>query len=109
VADGETRGVITPIAWSYAIFGAGLGAACFAGAQIGPFRLCATDAIMPGLIIVAAAGTILRRSWGRYLCYFFSVLFLPGVPLGTIIGGLMIYQLTIYRSQFSRQVRHSNL
>ncbi len=108
MAASGAHGVITPIAWSYGIYGMGLAVTCFAGAQVGPFRLSATDAVLPGLMVAAALGTVLRRPWGRYLCYFFSVLILPAPPLGTVIGGLMIYQLTIYRSQFRRQERNSN-
>jgi hypothetical protein len=95
-------GQITPIAWMYIIYGLALGAACLAEAEIGPIRLSAIDAVVPALQVVAAIGAILRRPWGRWLCYVFSVLLLPGVPLGTIIGGLMIYQLTIHRDQFRR-------
>jgi hypothetical protein len=32
---------------------------------------------------------------------------LPGVPIGTIVGGLMIYHLTIYRDQFRWSSRAS--
>src|SRR6516162_5257315 len=103
--DGPTqrdrlRGQITPIAWIYIVFGLAVAAACFAGAQIGPIRLSVVDAVLPVLLIVAAVGAILRRPWGRWLCYVFSVLLLPGAPTGTIIGGLMIYHLTIHRDQF---------
>jgi hypothetical protein len=99
---GRLPGQVTPIAWMYAIFGLALFLACLAGAQIGEIQLYAVDAFLPLLIIIAAAGAILRRPWGRWLCYAFSVLILPGVPLGTIIGGLMIYHLTVHRDQFRR-------
>jgi len=110
--DGPTQrdrvpGQITPIAWTYVIFGLALVVACFAGAEIGPMqRLNAIDAIWPGLLIVAAAGAIFRRPWRRWLCYAFSVLMLPGAPVGTIIGGLMIYHLTVHRDQFRRPSRN---
>jgi hypothetical protein len=95
-------GQITSIAWIYTVFGAGLFIACFAGAQIGQVRLSSIDAVLPAVLILAAVGAIRRKSWGRWLCYGFSVLILPGVPLGTIVGGLMIYHLTIHRDQFGR-------
>jgi hypothetical protein len=95
-------GQITPIAWIYVVFGLALLVACFANAQIGQFRLSAIDAWFPGLLIVAAVGAILRRPWGRWSCYLFSALMLAGVPLGTILGGLMIYNLTVHRDQFRR-------
>ena len=105
---GRLPGQITPIAWMYAIYGVGLAVACIAGAQIGQIQLSAVDAFFPLLLIVAAAGAILRKSWGRWLCYAFSVLILPGVPLGTIIGGLMIYHLTVHRDQFRRSAGTAN-
>jgi len=84
------------------VFGFGTAVACVTGAEIGPAQLSAVDAVLPALLIVAAAGAILRRPWGRWLCYAFSVLLLPAAPTGTIIGGLMIYHLTIHRDQFRR-------
>ena len=87
-------GQVTSIAWMYVVYGLVLCLACLAEAQIGPFQLSAVDAFLPLLLIVAAVGAILRKSWGRWLCYMFSVLMLLGAPLGTIIGGLMIYHLT---------------
>jgi len=75
-------------------------AACFANAQIGQFRLSVLDLWLPGFLIVAAVGAILRKPWGRWSCYILSALMLVGVPLGTIIGGLMIYNLTVHRDQF---------
>jgi hypothetical protein len=98
-------GQVTPIAWMYAVFGLALCLACLAGAQIGPVQLSAVDAFFPLLLIVAAVGAILRKAWGRWLCYVFSVLMLPAAPLGTIIGGLMIYHLTVHRDQFRRSAR----
>ena len=93
-------GQITEIAWIYVVFGAVLCAACFANAEIGHERLSVLDSWLPGLLIVAAVGAIRRRPWGRWSCYVFSALFLFGVPMGTIIGGRMIYILTAHRDQF---------
>jgi hypothetical protein len=93
-------GQITAIAWIYVIFGASLSAACLANASIGPFPLSAADLWLPGFLILAAVGAILRKPWGRWSCYVFSAIMLVGVPLGTIVGGLMIYNLTVHRDQF---------
>jgi hypothetical protein len=98
----RARGQITPIAWIYLVFGFGTAIICFTGTEIGPIQPSAVDAVFPVLLIVAAAGAILRRPWGRWLCYAFSVLLLPAAPTGTIIGGLMIYHLTVHRDQFRR-------
>jgi hypothetical protein len=99
------RGQVTPIAWMYAVFGLTLCLFCLAGVQIGHVQLSAADAFVPLLLIVAAVGAILRKPWGRWLCYVFSVLILPAAPLGSIIGGLMIYHLTVHRDQFRRSTR----
>src|SRR5262245_63689402 len=99
---GRARGQITAIAWIYIVFGFGTAIICFTGAEIGPIQPSAVDAVLPVLLIAAAAGAILRRPWGRWLCYAFSILLLPAAPTGTIIGGLMIYHLTIHRDQFRR-------
>ena len=99
-------GQVTPIAWMYVVFGLGLSLACLAEAQIGPVQLSAADAFPPLLLIVAAVGAILRKPWGRWLCYGFSAVLLVGIPLGTIIGGLMIYHLTVHRDQFRRSPRN---
>ena len=99
---GGARGQITPIAWIYIVIGLGTAVLCVAGAEIGPIEPSAVDAVFPVLLIVAAGGAILRRPWGRWLCYAFSVLLLPAAPTGTIIGGLMIYHLTVHRDQFRR-------
>src|SRR5262245_222979 len=102
-------GQVTTIAWMYALYGLVLCALCLAGAQIGPYQLSAVDALFPLLLIVAAVGAILRKPWGRWLCYAFSVLILPGAPLGTIIGVLMIFHLTVYRDQFRQSARTVSL
>lgn len=95
-------GQVTPIAWIYAVLGLALVLACLAGTQIGQVQLSAVDAFLPALLIVAAAGAILRKQWGRWLCYAFSVMLLLGAPIGTILGSLMIYHLTVHRDQFRR-------
>ena len=64
--------------------------------------MSALDAILPSLLALAGVGAYFRQPWGRWMCYFFSVILLVGVPIGTILGGLMIYYLTIYRAQFVR-------
>jgi len=105
MASGSTgrtylAGQVTPIASLYALYGLVLCLLCLAEAEVARVQLSAVDAFLPLLLIVAAVGAILRKPWGRWLCYVFSVLILPGAPLGTIIGVLMIYHLTIYRDQF---------
>jgi hypothetical protein len=94
-------GVITPIAWIYVALGLAMVVACLLEAEIGPVQLSPGDAVGPGILIVAGVGAILRRPWGRWLCYAVSALLMLGAPIGTVIGVLMIYHLTIHRNQFS--------
>jgi len=102
--DSNTRvrvpGLITPIAWIYVALGLAVVVACFVEAQLGPFQLSPADAVGPGLLVVAGVGALLRKPWGRWLCYAVSALLMLGAPIGTIIGVLMIYHLTVHRSQF---------
>jgi hypothetical protein len=98
----RSQGQITPIGWIYVVFGAGAVIMCISGVEIGHDHLRIYDAWLPALLIIAGIGAVLRRPWGRWLCYAFSVLFLPATPLGTIVGGLMIYHLTVHRDQFRR-------
>ena len=95
-------GVISEIAWLYIALGAACVAASLAGARIQNITLQPADAWLPGLLLLAGIGALLRKPWGRWLSYLFSVWLLLGVPIGTIVGGLMIYHLTIYRDQFRR-------
>jgi hypothetical protein len=60
----RVAGQITAIAWIYIIFGVGLLAACFATADIGQYRLSVFDLWIPGLLILAAVGAILRKPLG---------------------------------------------
>lgn len=95
-------GVITEIGWIYVVLGLACAAAALGRAQVQTIALQPLDAVFFGLLVFAGIGSVLRKPWGRWLSYFFSVLLLPGVPIGTVVGGLMIYHLTIYRDQFRR-------
>jgi hypothetical protein len=112
MADGESNprvrvpGSVTPIAWIYVALGLAMVVACFVEAEIGPDQLSPVDAVGPGLFIVAGVGAILRRPWGRWLCYAVSALLLLGAPTGTIIGVLMIYHLTVHRNQFGPSLQN---
>ena len=99
-AGRRVPGQITAIAWMYIVFGLIGFIVCITGARVGAFRFSIFDLWWPILLIIAAVGAILRKPWGRWGCYVFSLLILPGIPLGTIMGGFMIYYLTVYRDQF---------
>ena len=93
-------GLITQIASIYLLLGLVLAVLALLRVKIGSYQLVPWNAATPALLALAGLGAILRKQWGRWSCYFFSVIFLLGVPIGTILGGLMIYHLTIYRRQF---------
>jgi len=76
-------------------------AAAFLEATIGPVRLRLIDAVSPALLALAGVGCILRLRWARWFAYLVSALFLIAIPIGTVLGALMIYHLTIFRDQFT--------
>jgi len=98
----KTPGLITPIGWIYVSLGMAFLAVALFRVQVGPVPLGPKDSVVPLLIILAGVGAILRKPWGRWFAYIVSALFLLGVPIGTLLGGFMIYHLTIYRDQFHR-------
>jgi hypothetical protein len=98
----RTPGLITPIAVTYVALGLLAALAAICGVRVGSIQMSVMDAILPLLLSLAGVGAYFRQTWGRWTCYFFSAILLLGVPIGTILGVLMIYHLTIYRGQFSR-------
>lgn len=64
-----------------------------AGEKIALGVLCAGCA-------VAAASATRRKRLGYHFCYVFSLLMLPSVPLGTILGWNMLRALRQNREQF---------
>jgi len=47
----------------------------------------------PAPMILAGAWAFLNQRWPRYFAYPGSALFLVAVPIGTLIGGFMLYNL----------------
>lgn len=95
-------GLVTPIAVTYIVLGLLAALAAMCRVRVGGIQMSPIDAILPLLLSLAGVGAYMRMTWGRWTCYFFSAILLLGVPIGTILGGLMIYHLTIYRAQFVR-------
>ncbi len=62
------------------------------------------DAWVPFLLVVVSCGVYRRTRWGRWLAYPVSLFLCLGVPLGTVLGGFMVWHLTKYRSAFNRWV-----
>jgi hypothetical protein len=60
------------------------------------------DAWAPLFVIIGAIGVLMRTRWGRWMTYPLSVFLLLAVPIGTLLGGFMIWHLTKYRDAFNR-------
>lgn len=95
-------GIIKFIAWFYLIFGASLLVMSLVGARVAGMQLGPEDCVLPAIIVLGALGTLRRKNWGRWISYVFSAMMLLGVPIGTLMGGFMIYHLTKHRSLFAR-------
>ena len=94
-------GVIRAIAWIYLALGLALVVASVLHVQFAGQRLGLLSAILPALLVLGAIGTLLKRRWGRYLSGFFSIILLIGVPIGTFLGGFMLYQLIHNKDLFT--------
>jgi hypothetical protein len=86
----------------YMLFGSGFLIAIAMHGSVQGIELGWPDAFLPVLIVFAGIGVIRRTHWGRWLGYLVSLPLLVGVPIGTILGGYMIWQLSRYRAAFSR-------
>jgi len=101
-SDVREPGITGFIAIIYMLFGLGFLIAIGMHGSIQGIELGWPDAWLPVLIVVAGVGILRRTHWGRWLGYIVSLPLLIGVPIGTILGGYMIWQLTTYRAAFSR-------
>ena len=95
-------GMTAALAVIYGLYGAGFLIAIGAGSTIQGMQLEWADAWLPALILAAGVGVWRRTRWGRWLGYLVSLPLLLGVPIGTMLGGFMIWQLTKYRESFSK-------
>lgn len=95
-------GVIKVISSIYFLIGAGFIVGILLESEIQGVRLGWVDAWFAIPLMVIAIGTIRRTKWGRWLMYFVSVISLAGVPIGTLLGWFMIWNLTKYRREFDR-------
>jgi hypothetical protein len=92
--------VIKMIAWIYVALGSALMCCALMQVDLRGYRMQPADAILPSLMIIGAIGTLIRKQWGRYISYFFSVILLLGIPVGTFLGFFMISRLTHERDLF---------
>jgi hypothetical protein len=100
--DESKPGMTGAIAVCYFFLGAAVLLAIAMGGSIQGIDLLWSDAWLPALIVISALGILRRTHWGRWLGYLVSLPLLVGVPLGTILGGYMIWHLTKFRASFSR-------
>jgi hypothetical protein len=101
---GNRFGIIKVISVIYILIGLGVAMASMRRAEIAGQQLEPLDAVVPVVWIVGAVGTLLRKNWGRVASYIFSVVILFGVPIGTLLGGFMIYHLTKHKDLFRKNV-----
>ncbi len=92
--------VIKLISKLYIIYGVSLVIACFLNAKILNQQLSYIDAFIPFLLIISSIGVLLLKNWGRIIILGFSCLFIIGVPIGTIIGYLMVKHLIRHKYLF---------
>jgi predicted MFS family arabinose efflux permease len=93
-------GIIKAISWFYLAFGLVFVWLSLAGAQMAGQRLEPLTAVLPGIMALGALGTLRKKNWGRRISYFTSAVILIGVPIGTFIGGFMIYHLNRNKDLF---------
>jgi hypothetical protein len=101
-SDVREPGITGVLAIIYMLYGSGLLVAIAMHGSIQGIELGWPDAWLPVLIVVAGIGILRRTHWGRWLGYMVSLPLLIGVPIGTILGGYMIWQLSRHRAAFSR-------
>lgn len=96
-------GLTKAISVIYVVLGLAWAVAVLRGAEIAGITLeWRTDIWVPLFWVAISLGTLRRTKWGRWLSYPISAVFLLGVPIGTVLGGFMLWHLTKYRVAFSR-------
>ncbi|WOX05055.1 hypothetical protein [Microbulbifer pacificus] len=99
----ENSGSIKILSVIYMIFFGAFTIAALLNTNIQGYQLEAIyDVWVPLAFFVISFGIFRMTKWGRLLGYPVSLMLLPGVPIGTIFGGFMIWQLTKYRQGFTR-------
>jgi len=98
----SSTGVTGAVAIIYCLLGLAFLGIIVSGGTLAGFRLGWADAAFPLLLVVGGVGTLRGTRWGRWLSYLVSAPFLLGVPVGTLVGGFMIWHLTLYRRSFTR-------
>jgi hypothetical protein len=90
------------IAKFYVAYGAGLIiAAVFFQPTIGSIQVQPIDAFGPGAMLLGAVALLRGFRVGFYATFFFSLIMLIAVPVGTVLGGFMIHSLWRARAHFA--------
>ena len=99
----QYTGLIKEISITYLVLGFIFIVAALQGAEIAGMRLYwQKDIWFPAIMIIASIGTLRRTKWGWWISYLISFILLAGIPIGTFLGGFMLWHLTKYRKLFNR-------
>ena len=96
-------GLTKAISVIYFLLGVAFTVAVLRGTEVAGTKLeWRSDIWVAVFIILGAFGTLRRTKWGRWMTYIISSVFLFGVPIGTFLGGFMLWHLTKYRAAFNQ-------
>tara|TARA_B100000780_G_scaffold262425_1_gene215554 strand:+ start:2750 stop:3064 length:315 start_codon:yes stop_codon:yes gene_type:complete len=63
-----------------------------------------TDLWAPLFLLLTSIGVYRKTRWGRWFGYLVSLPFVFNAPIGSFLGGYMIWHLTKYRGSFKQWV-----
>ena len=87
----------------YGVISVALIAAVLTGQNINGQQLSMkSDIWLPVFLLLTAIGVYRKTRWGRWLGYLVSIPFFINVPVGTFLGGYMLWHLTKYRGSFKQ-------
>ncbi len=94
--------VIRLMGWLGVVGTVGVGAAVLIPSLSAGGHIPIEFAIVLGLLLATTASLFIigaavmrRATWGRYAGIVYGIISLPGVPIGTLVGGYLLWQLTI--------------
>ncbi|MGQ8366191.1 hypothetical protein [Glaciecola sp. 1036] len=98
---GQTKNV----AIIYGMISVGLITAVVTGQTINGQQLSSTNDIwLPVFLLFTSIGVYRKTWWGSWFGYLVSVPFFINVPVGTFLGGYMLWHLTKYRDSFKHWI-----
>ena len=94
-------GVTSTVSIIYILINMGFVLAALSESAINSVTLNAKDDVwLPTIIILISLGIMRQTRWGRWFGYLISFPLIFVLPLGTLLGGYMIWHLTKYRLSF---------